>query len=227
MKSQNDNRRINVVTSILEANDRVARDNRRLLAESHTRLIDIIGSPGAGKTRLLEASLPSLIDDLRVGVITGDIETTLDAQRIAAFDLRVVQATTGAFGGSCHLDASTVRQALEKLNPANLDLVFVENVGNLVCPAEFDIGQNARVVVLSVTEGEDKPLKYPLAFRTADLVVISKTDLVPHLNLDMTTLRENVRRMKPEWIELSAQSGQGVSSWIEWIRRLHPGTQPS
>lgn len=219
MKSGRDNKRINVVANILEANDRVAMENRRLLEKSHTRVIDIIGSPGAGKTRLLEATLPALAGKMRVGVIAADIETTLDAERIAVLDVPVVQTTTGAFGGACHLDASAVRQALEQLDPSEFDLIFIENVGNLVCPAEFDIGQTARVVVLSVAEGEDKPLKYPLAFRTADLVVISKTDLVPHLEFDMAALRDNLERIKPEWIELSARSGDGMPSWIEWVGR--------
>jgi hydrogenase nickel incorporation protein HypB len=217
MKPRKDSKRINLVTNILEANDRVAQENRRLLAESGTRVIDIIGSPGAGKTRLLEATLPALTEHMRVGVIAGDIETTLDAERIAAFDIPVVQTTTGAFGGSCHLDASAVRQALDQLDPAGLDLIFVENVGNLVCPAEFDIGQSARVVVLSVTEGEDKPLKYPLAFRTANLIVVSKKDLLPHLDLDVELLRGNLRQINHAFIELSARSGEGMSSWIEWV----------
>jgi hydrogenase nickel incorporation protein HypB len=220
MKSRKDSKRIDLVTNILEANDRVAQENRRLLAETGTRVVDIIGSPGAGKTRLLEATLPVLTEHMRVGVIAGDIETTLDAERIAVLGIPVVQTTTGAFGGSCHLDASVVRQALEQLNPDGLDLIFVENVGNLVCPAEFDIGQNARVVVLSVTEGEDKPLKYPLAFKTADLIVVSKLDLLPHLDLNMEALRGNLRQINHAFIELSAQSGEGMPSWTEWI--LHP-----
>lgn len=213
---------ISVVTRILEANDRVAEENRRMFQKSGTRVIDIIGSPGAGKTMLLEASIPDLASAIRVGVIAGDIETTLDAQRIAAFDVPVVQATTGAFGGSCHLEASTIRQAVDQLDLDGLDLVFVENVGNLVCPAEFDIGHDKRVVVLSVTEGEDKPLKYPLAFRTADLAVINKTDLIPHLDVDMGALRGNLQRVNPQlkWIELSARTGDGVGAWVSWVREV-------
>jgi hydrogenase nickel incorporation protein HypB len=213
------NRRIDVVTNILEANDRVAEQNRRLLSSSAVCAIDIMGSPGAGKTKLLEATLPAILEDTRVGVITGDIETTLDAERIAALGVPVVQATTGAFGGSCHLDASAVRQSLEKLNIEELDLVFVENVGNLVCPAEFDVGQNARVVVLSIAEGEDKPLKYPLAFKKADLVVVSKTDLAPHLDFDMDELRRILRMVNPRYLELSARSGEGLRPWREWVSR--------
>jgi hydrogenase nickel incorporation protein HypB len=221
MKSNKKSKRINVVTKILEANDRVAEENRRIFSKAGTYVIDVMGSPGAGKTMLLEAALPILLDGMHVGVIAGDIETTLDAQRIAAFDIPVVQATTGAFGGSCHMEASTVRQAADQLDLNGLDLVFVENVGNLVCPAEFDIGQSARVVVLSVTEGEDKPLKYPLAFRTADLVVVNKIDLIPHLDLDMTLLRRNLQQVKPglKWVELCARSGDGIMSWVDWIHK--------
>jgi hydrogenase nickel incorporation protein HypB len=208
------------VTRILEANDRVAEENRRMFEQARTYVIDIIGSPGAGKTMLLEASIPDLLSSVRIGVIAGDIETTLDAQRISAFEVAVVQATTGSFGGSCHLEASTVRQAADQMDLSGLDLLFVENVGNLVCPAEFDIGHQKRVVLLSVTEGEDKPLKYPLAFRAADLAVVNKTDLIPHLDVDMASLRGHIRQVNPqlECIELSAKTGEGIDSWIAWIR---------
>lgn len=221
MRSHGKGKRISVVTRILEANDRVAQENRLVFRAAGTYVVDLIGSPGSGKTSLLEATLPKLLRDMRIGVIAADIETTLDAQRIAAFGVPVVQATTSAFGGACHVEASTVRQAIAQLNLHDLDLVFVENVGNLVCPAEFDIGQSARVVVFSVTEGEDKPLKYPLAFSTANLAVISKTDILPHLDLNMTALRGHLRQinMGLKWVELSARSGEGVDSWIGWIRQ--------
>jgi len=220
METKQKDGRISVVTGILEANDRVADENRRMFANTGTCVIDLIGSPGAGKTALLEATLPALAGAARVGVIAGDIETTLDAERISVFDVPVVQTTTGAFGGACHLEASTVRQAADQLGMDGLNLVFIENVGNLVCPAEFDIGQGARVVVLSVTEGEDKPLKYPLAFRTADFVVINKTDLLPHLDLDMAVLRRNLGQVNPrlKWAEISARTRDGLDTWIAWIR---------
>lgn len=227
MKPRGKSKRISLVTGILEANDRVAEENRRIFRTAGTYVIDLIGSPGAGKTSLLEATVPKLADDMRIGVITGDIETTLDAQRIAALSVPAIQATTGAFGGACHLEASTVRQAIDQLDLRGLDLLFIENVGNLVCPAEFDIGQNARVVVLSVTEGDDKPLKYPIAFSTANLAVISKTDLIPHLDLNMTALRGHLRQinMGLGQVELSAQSGDGVDSWIEWIQGRMKGSR--
>lgn len=220
MDAHSGSRQISVVTKILRANDRVAEENRGIFAAAGAHVIDLIGSPGAGKTLLLEATIPLLAEGIRVGVITGDIETTLDAERIGALNIPVVQATTGAFGGSCHLEATTVRQAVDQLDIDNLDLIFIENVGNLVCPAEFDIGQNARVVVFSITEGEDKPLKYPLAFRTADFLVVNKIDLIPHLPMNMTRLRENLGQCDPQlkWVELSALSKDGMAPWITWIQ---------
>jgi hydrogenase nickel incorporation protein HypB len=202
----------------------VAAENRRRFADAGVRVIDVMGGPGAGKTTLLEATLPRLSAGVRVGAIVGDIATTRDAERLARADIPVVQVTTESFGGSCHLEASTIRQALDQLPLEELDLLFVENVGNLVCPAEFDLGQHARAVVLSVTEGEDKPLKYPLAFRTADLVVVGKVDLLPHLDLDLEGLRGNLRRIVAggRWIELSARSGTGLDAWLDWVRTGTP-----
>jgi hydrogenase nickel incorporation protein HypB len=183
-------------------------------------VIDIIGSPGAGKTALLEATIPLLTPDIRLGVIEGDITTSRDAERIEKLNVPVVQITTDSFGGACHLEASTVMPALDHLSLQDLDLLFIENIGNLVCPAEFDIGQHARVVVLSITEGEDKPLKYPLAFREASVVVVNKMDLSEYQNPDMTALRENLERVNPQarCFELSARAGTGLEPWIEWIR---------
>jgi hydrogenase nickel incorporation protein HypB len=212
-------KRINVVTKILAANDRVAEDNRRRFAELGLRVVNLISSPGAGKTALLEATLGRLRGQRRAGVIVGDIATTKDAERIAKLDVPVVQITTESFGGSCHLEASTIRQALEELPLKDLDLLFVENVGNLVCPAEFDLGEHAKVSMLSVTEGEDKPLKYPLAFQVASLVLISKVDLVPHLRMDMQALHANIRQVNPKvtCLELSSQTGQGFEAWLKWL----------
>jgi hydrogenase nickel incorporation protein HypB len=207
--------KISVVSKIL------AEENRERFRAAAVAVIDIIGSPGAGKTALLEATLPRLAREMAVGVIVGDISTTRDAERIAATGVPVVQITTDAFGGACHLEASTIRQALDHVSLEKLDLLFVENVGNLVCPAEFDLGQDRRAVVLSVTEGEDKPLKYPLAFREASVVVVSKIDLLPHLTYDMAALRANLKQIQPgrEWCELSARTGEGMDAWLEWIRK--------
>ena len=213
--------KISVVTNILEANDRVAEENRRRFADSGVVVIDVMGSPGAGKTALLEATIEALHGELRMAVVVGDITTTRDAERLAKKGVPAVQIMTESFGGACHLEASTLRQALDQVALDQLDLLFVENVGNLVCPAEFDMGQHQRVVVHSVTEGEDKPLKYPLAFRQADLVVINKIDLLPHLDYDVIALRDNLQRVNPnvQWFELSARSGQNMSGWLDWVRR--------
>ncbi|MFH1755709.1 MAG: hydrogenase nickel incorporation protein HypB [Candidatus Latescibacterota bacterium] len=225
MKSSGKRERIQIVSKVLKANDRVAEQNKKIFTEAHVYAIDLIGSPGSGKTALLEATIPLLLSELRVGVIEGDISTCRDAERIAALGVPVVQITTEAFGGSCHLEASTVGQALEELTLQDLDLLFIENVGNLVCPAEFDIGQHARVVVFSITEGEDKPLKYPLAFREADLIVVNKIDLTPYQKPDMDALRQNIERINPKVprIELSARSGSGLEPWISWIRNTSAG----
>lgn len=220
MESGGGRKRISVATGILKANDRMAEENRRRFDAAGVYAVDLIGGPGAGKTALLEATLPRLGPDVRVAVVVGDVATTRDAERISAFDVPVVQITTETFGGACHLEASTVRQALDGVDLDGLDLLFVENVGNLVCPSHFDVGHHARVVVLSVTEGEDKPLKYPLAFRVSDAAVISKVDLIPHVGVDMDALRANVRRVNPKMdrLELSARSGEGVDAWLGWLK---------
>ncbi len=217
-------RNIPVVRRILAANDRVAEENRSLFAEHGIAVVNLISSPGAGKTSLLERSLPLLGPQTRSAVIAGDIATTRDADRLAACEVPVVQITTESFGGSCHLEASTIRQALEALDLAAIDLLFVENVGNLVCPAEFDLGEGAKVALLSVTEGEDKPLKYPLAFQQADLVLVTKLDLLPHLRFDMQALRANLQRVNPPVpvLELSSQTGEGMEDWTAWLGALPP-----
>ena len=212
-------KRVGLVTRILEANDRIAAANRERFDLARLSVIDVMGSPGAGKTTLLESTISRLAGKLRAGVIVGDIATTRDADRLAAHGIPAIQITTETFGGACHLEASAIAAALDQLDMESLDVLFVENVGNLVCPAEFDLGQHARVVVLSVAEGEDKPLKYPLAFQTADLVVLDKTDLLPYLTYDLAALRDNLRRVKPEGehLELSARTGEGVDGWVSWI----------
>jgi len=222
-------KRISVVTDILNANQRVAQENRKRFSGAGVCVIDLIGSPGSGKTALLEATIPLISDQLRIGVIEGDMSTSLDAERIASCNVPVVQITTNSFGGACHLEASTIRQALDDMALEDLDLLFVENVGNLVCPAEFDIGQNERVLVFSVAEGEDKPLKYPLAFREADLVVVNKMDLVPHLSTDLPAIRGNLKQINPqlEWKEVSARVGSGVDTWVEWVCSAVKNNRPT
>jgi len=211
--------KVDIVTRVLAANDRIALENRKRFAADSVMVIDIMGSPGSGKTSLLEATIPRLKETSGTGVIVGDIATARDAWRIALQGVPAIQIVTENFGGACHLEAGTVAEAYGKLDASAIDLLFIENVGNLVCPAEFDLGQDARVVVLSVTEGEDKPLKYPLAFHEADLVLISKCDLVPYLDIDMDSLLENVCEVNPrvDKMVLSAKSGQGMDDWMAWL----------
>ncbi|GAB4251665.1 MAG: hydrogenase nickel incorporation protein HypB [Thermoleophilia bacterium] len=210
--------RLDVHINLLDENNRQAQTIRARLASANVFAVNLMSSPGAGKTALLEATLPRLTG-LRVGVIEGDIETSADADRLAGFGIDVVQINTGPFGGDCHLGAPLVDQALSKLPLADLDLVFVENVGNLVCPAEFDIGENKKVVLLSLTEGEDKPLKYPLMFRESDLALLTKTDLAPFLDADLELARANIRRVNPELdvLCISAKTGEGIDEWLGWL----------
>ncbi|MCJ7796236.1 MAG: hydrogenase nickel incorporation protein HypB [Thermoleophilia bacterium] len=216
---------VQVHQHLLAANDRHAAGIRSLLREHGVFAVNLMSSPGAGKTALIEATLARLGTDMRVAVIEGDIETTADADRIAPFGIPVIQINTGPFGGDCHLAAPLVAGAIEQLDLHGLDLLVVENVGNLVCPAEFDIGEHRKIVLLSVTEGEDKPLKYPLMFLEASLAVVTKIDLLPHLEIDLDVIRANMRAVNPalEVLTLSARSGEGIDSWLEWLRRAVAG----
>ena len=220
--------RVLVLEQILGENDRMAARNRAELAANGVRSVNLMSSPGAGKTTLLASTIPALVGCLRVGVVEGDIATSLDADQLADLGAQVSLVNTGAgFGGECHLDAVMVRAGLERLTLADLDLVIIENVGNLVCPAEFDVGQDARAMVYAVTEGEDKPLKYPVMFRSADVVVVNKIDLLPHLRFDLDLFRDNLARINPTApvIELSAETGQGLDRWIAWLSAMAAGTR--
>jgi len=212
--------RVDVLERILGENDRTADANRADFARAGVRVINLMSSPGAGKTTLLRETLIRLGDSLRVGIIEGDIETSLDAARLEGLGAPVsLVNTANGFGGECHLDATMVRNALGRLSLDELDLVVIENVGNLVCPAEFDVGQDVRAMVYSVTEGEDKPLKYPVMFRSADVVVVNKIDLLPYLDVDMGLFEANLRAVNPAVtvIEVSAKTGAGIDAWCQWL----------
>jgi hydrogenase nickel incorporation protein HypB len=210
--------RIRVVADALDANDTIARANREDFDAAEVAVVNLMSAPGAGKTTLLERSLPQL--ELRAGVLEGDVQGSLDADRIASLHLPVAQLNTGSgFGGECHLDANMVRSALPALPLHEIDLLVIENVGNLVCPAEFRIGEDARAMICSVAEGEDKPLKYPLMFRACELVVINKIDLLPHLDVDLDRLLYNIGAVNPQarTIEVSARTGEGVEGFVHWL----------
>jgi hydrogenase nickel incorporation protein HypB len=211
--------RVEVLERILGENDRTADNNRADFHAAGVTVINLMSSPGAGKTTLLCETLTRLGTTVRVGIVEGDIETSLDADRLAGLAEVSLVNTANGFGGECHLDAVMVRSALPRLALDGLDLVVIENVGNLVCPAEFDVGEDLRVMVFSITEGEEKPLKYPVMFRTADLVVINKMDLLPHLDFDLARFRANLRDVHPDvrTIEVSARTGAGVDEWWRWV----------
>ncbi|MGD0703378.1 MAG: hydrogenase nickel incorporation protein HypB [Trebonia sp.] len=213
--------RVEVLEAIFGENDKTAAANRAKFAAAGVRAVNLMSSPGAGKTTLLRETLSRLSGELRIGVIEGDIETSLDADRLAGFGAEITLINTGnGFGGECHLDAPMVASALPRLPLPDLDLVLIENVGNLVCPAEFDVGQDARAMVYAITEGEEKPLKYPVMFRSCELVVINKMDLLPHLGFDLDGFLGNLRKVNPgaDLIFASARTGEGVGDWCDWLR---------
>jgi hydrogenase nickel incorporation protein HypB len=209
-----------VQENVLDANDTLAQANRDLFDRAGTYTINMMSSPGAGKTALLERTLERLRNQLRLGVLEGDVQTTLDADRLARFHIPLVQVNTDpGFGGECHLDANMVRSGLGELPLGDIDILIIENVGNLVCPAEFRVGEDVRVMIYSVTEGEEKPLKYPLMFRSADLVLVNKVDLLEHLNFDLEQFLGNLDAVNPgvRTVLTSARTGQGVDEWCDWL----------
>ena len=211
--------KVRVVEEALDANNTIAQANRADFDRAGVTVVNFMSAPGAGKTTLLERALGDL-GDVRAGVLEGDVQGSLDADRLAALHIPVTQLNTDpGFGGECHLDANMVRSALSGIPLAEIDLLVVENVGNLVCPAEFRIGEDVRVMVSSVTEGEDKPLKYPLMFRTCDLVLVNKIDLLPHLEYDLERFLYNLDHVHPdvERLLVSARSGEGIDAWRDWL----------
>ena len=214
--------KVRVVEDALDANNTIARANRDDFDRAGVAVVNLMSAPGAGKTSLLERVLVAL-DGLRAGVLEGDVQGSLDAERLASLHVPVTQLNTGAgFGGECHLDANMVRTALPELPLDDLDLLVVENVGNLVCPAEFRIGEDARVMVSSVTEGEDKPLKYPLMFRACELVIVNKIDLLEHLDFDLELFLHHLDAVHPgvERMLVSARTGEEVGEVGAWLQRL-------
>ena len=210
--------KIKVAEDALDANETIARANRDDFDRNEVRVVNLMSAPGAGKTTLLEASLRDMA--LRVGVLEGDVQGSMDADRIAGLHIPVVQLNTGnGFGGECHLDANMVRSAIPDLDLAAIDLLVIENIGNLVCPAEFRVGEDVRAMITSVTEGEDKPLKYPLMFRACELVVINKVDLLPHLEFDTDRLLANIETVNPgaRTMLVSARTGEGVDEFRDWL----------
>jgi hydrogenase nickel incorporation protein HypB len=213
---------VEVHDRILAGNDRTARHNREHFVAKGTLAINLMGSPGAGKTAVLEATGRALQGRMRLGALAGDLETDRDAQRLMRAGIPSVSITTGS---ACHLDAELVHRALHGFPVADLDLLFIENVGNLVCPAVYDLGQAANVVALSVTEGDDKPLKYPVMFRKADLVLLTKTDLLPHLpDVSVPAIEDALAHVMPDprILRLSARTGEGLDAWLDWLAARRP-----
>ena len=215
---------VEIERDILGHNDALARDNRRLFAQRGVLALNLVSSPGSGKTTLLARTLTDLRQGLRFAVIEGDQQTSLDAERIRATGVPSVQVNTGK---GCHLDAHMVGHAVEHLDIEPGSILFIENVGNLVCPAAFDLGEACKVAILSVTEGEDKPLKYPDMFEAADLMLIHKIDLLPHVDFDVARCIDAARQVHPglQILQLSARSGEGLESWYEWLRLQHAARQ--
>ena len=211
--------KVRVVEGVLDANDTIAAANRADFDAAGVRVVNLMGAPGAGKTTVLERALGG-IGGLRAGVLEGDVRGSLDADRLAHLHVPVVQLNTDpGFGGECHLDANMVRSALGALDLGALDLLIVENVGNLVCPAEFRIGEHARVMVSSVAEGDDKPLKYPLMFRACELVLINKIDLLEHVDFDLDRFMYHLDAVHPgvDRMLMSARTGEGIEAWRDWL----------
>jgi hydrogenase nickel incorporation protein HypB len=212
--------KINVMTDVLEANDRIATANGGLFKKHRNLVLNLISSPGSGKTMMLEKTAEALKGKLRLGVVAGDIETTRDSDRLRKYKLPVVQLTTGS---ACHLDANMVASALPHLDLSKIDILVVENVGNLVCPAEFKVGEDYKVVMLSVTEGDEKPLKYPLIFRESALLLINKIDLLKYTNFNLKEAKANARRVNPDLdiIDISCTTGEGIPDWISWLNQRY------
>ena len=210
--------KIAVIKNILEANDRIAQENRAIFDEKGLMVINLMSSPGAGKTCLLEKTIDALKDDLRIGVIEGDVQSSQDAERIAKSGIPVVQINTG---GACHLDGNMIRDTFQEFNFDALDLLVVENVGNLVCPAEFKVGEDFKAMILSVTEGDDKPAKYPLMFHESKVLLINKIDLLPYVDCSIEKIRKEALKINLHMtmFEISCKTGEGLEAWYAWLKQ--------
>ncbi|HEY5502887.1 MAG TPA: hydrogenase nickel incorporation protein HypB [Candidatus Anoxymicrobiaceae bacterium] len=209
---------IEVLEGVFDANEIIARENRALLDENGTFMVNLMASPGAGKTSFIMRTLEGVKGSLKCAVIEGDIAGKVDSEKIAATGVAAIQINTG---GSCHLEAKQVNRALIRLDLEGVDLVIVENVGNLVCPAEFKLGEDLKVMILSVAEGHDKPLKYPLMFSESDVLIVNKIDLIPHTDFDMEALEDTVLKMNSRIVifKMSCRTGEGVDAWISWLSK--------
>ena len=211
--------KVKVVAQILEANDRIAAENKKVFRESGVYVINLMSAPGAGKTSLIERTIKELYKKLRIAVIEGDIAGTDDAQRIESLGIPAVQINTG---GACHLDANMINEAIADVPLKDIDLLIIENVGNLVCPAEFKVGEDMKIMILSIAEGDDKPLKYPLMFQESSALILNKIDLLPHTNADLAKIKKNSLSLNPSLkiFEVSCKTGEGITEWTSWLQSL-------
>lgn len=211
--------KVKVVTNILEANERIAAENRKIFDEVNVFVMNIMSGPGAGKTSLIERTIKELKGKIKIGVIEGDIAGTDDAERIEKHGIPVVQINTG---GGCHLDANMIREVLEDFPLKELDLLIIENVGNLVCPAEFNLGEDMKVMLLSIAEGHDKPLKYPLMFQESSALILNKIDLLPYTDADINKMKKDSLSLNPKLkiFDVSCKTGDGISEWTNWLQSL-------
>jgi len=209
---------VTVERKILKKNDEIANENREIFKKNNIYSLNLLSSPGSGKTSLLENTLNQLSETLNVAVVEGDVQTDNDAQRVAVFNVPVVQIVTN---GGCHLEAKLVQNAFQSFEMNDLDLLIIENVGNLVCPANYDLGENKKVVLVSTTEGDDKPLKYPAMFRVSDIMIINKIDLLEYVDFNIDTVKKNALSINPELniFEISCKTGAGIDDWINWLKK--------